>query len=111
MNSGKYALTCPVALELGVERLLDQLPDRVAVRPDDHAALDRRIVGQLGAADHVEIPLRKSCERGVIFGDERIFLGFLRHQSAFRTLKQHKARERDTKSLSCLRLRARISTT
>ena len=54
-------------LEPRVERLLDQLPDRVAVRPDDHAALDRRVVGQLRAADDVEVPAaEKSCERGVI---------------------------------------------
>ena len=39
-----------------VELPLDQLPDGVAVRPDDHEALDRRIVGQLGLADDVQIP-------------------------------------------------------
>ena len=33
----------PGRLEAPVEPLLDQLPDRVAVRPDDHAALDRRV--------------------------------------------------------------------
>ena len=49
----------PGRLEPRVERLLDQLPDGVAVRTDDHAALDRRVVGQLGAADDVEIPARE----------------------------------------------------
>ena len=32
MNSGKYAFTWPVALMRAIERLLHQLPDRVAVR-------------------------------------------------------------------------------
>ena len=49
----------PGRLEAAVERLLDQLPDGVAVRPDHHAALDRRVVGQLGAADDVEVPARE----------------------------------------------------
>ena len=43
-------------LEAAVEPLLHQLPDRVAVRPDHHAPLDRRVVGQLGAADDVDVP-------------------------------------------------------
>ena len=46
----------PGRLEAPVERLLHQLPDRVSVRTDDHAALDRRIVGQLGAADDIDVP-------------------------------------------------------
>ena len=49
----------PGALELGVERLLNQLPDGVAVRANDHAALDGRIIGELGAPDDIEVPLRK----------------------------------------------------
>ena len=46
-------------LEPLVERLLDQLPDRIAVRTDRHAALDRRVIGELRAPDDVEIPLRE----------------------------------------------------
>ena len=45
-------------LEAPVELALDRLPDRVALGADDHAALDRRIVGQLGRLDDVEVPLR-----------------------------------------------------
>ena len=71
MNSGKYAFTWPRVLEALVEQALDVLPDRVAVRPDDHAALDRRVVGQLGAADDVEIPARKIFGARRDFGDER----------------------------------------
>ena len=83
MNSGKYALTWPVALKRAVERLLDQLPDRVAVRPDDHAALDGRVVGQLRAADDVEIPAGKVLRAGSDFGDERVgFVVFLCHAAS-----------------------------
>ena len=57
-------------LDPRVERLLDQLPDRVAVRPDDHAALDRRVVGQLGSPHDVEIPAREILRTGCDFGDE-----------------------------------------
>ena len=74
MNSGKYALTCPVALNRSIEALLDQLPDGVAVRPDDHAALDRRVVGQLGASDDVEVPAREVLGLGRDLGDERLLL-------------------------------------
>src|SRR5256885_951207 len=40
-----------------VERALHQLPDAVAVRPDDHAPAHRRIVGQLGLGNDVAVPL------------------------------------------------------
>jgi hypothetical protein len=53
-------------LDSRVERLLNQLPDGIAVRPDDHAAFHRRVVGELSTPDDVEIPPEKSCERGVI---------------------------------------------
>ena len=43
-------------LEAAVERLLDELPDRIAVRPDDHAALDGGIIGHFRAAHDVQIP-------------------------------------------------------
>jgi hypothetical protein len=39
-----------------VEGPLDPLPDRVAVGPDDHAAADRRVVGQLRLPHHVGVP-------------------------------------------------------
>ena len=60
-------------LEPRVEQPLDVFPDRVAVRPDDHAALDGRVVGQLGAADDVEIPAREVLGAGRDLGDERFF--------------------------------------
>ena len=59
MNSGKYAFTWPVALNRLSKRLLDQLPDGVAVRTDRHAALDLGVVGELRAPDDVEVPLRE----------------------------------------------------
>ena len=43
-------------LEAPVQPLLDQLPHRIAVGPDHHAPLDRGVVGQLGAADDVDVP-------------------------------------------------------
>ena len=61
-------------LEPAVERLLDQLPDGVAVRPDHHAALDGRVVGQLRAPDDVEVPAREVLRLRRDLGDER--LGF-----------------------------------
>src|SRR6476660_10030848 len=35
------------------------LREGVAIRPDDHAAAHRRIVGQFGAQDYIGIPARK----------------------------------------------------
>ena len=57
-------------LDAAIERLLDQLPDRIAVRADDHAALDGRIVGELCAADDVQIPAREVLRARGDFGDE-----------------------------------------
>ena len=37
---------------------LDELPDGVAVRPNDHAAFNRGVVRQSGAQDDVVVPLR-----------------------------------------------------
>ncbi len=52
-------------LEAGVEVPLDPLPDRVAVRLDDHAALDHLgRLGHLGLADDVLVPL------GVVVGPQ-----------------------------------------
>ena len=45
-------------LEAPVERRLDILPEGVAVGPDDHAALDRGVVGQLGFLNDIGIPAR-----------------------------------------------------
>ena len=53
-------------LEAPVERLLNQLPDRVAVRANRHAALDRGVVGQLRTPHHVQYQRAKSCDCGVI---------------------------------------------
>src|SRR5258706_14139191 len=36
---------------------LDVLPQRIPERADDHAPANRRIVGQLGLIDDIEIPL------------------------------------------------------
>ena len=43
-------------LEHLVERALHLLPDGVAVRPDDHAAAHRAVVGQLGPGDQLVVP-------------------------------------------------------
>ena len=77
MNSGKVRVHVTGALDLAVERLLNQFPDGVAVRPDDHAALDRRVVGEFGAPDDVEVPAREVLRPGRDFGDERSLLGHL----------------------------------
>jgi hypothetical protein len=59
--------------EAFVERLLNQLPDRVAVRPNHHTALDGRIVGELGAAHDVQIPLREILRAGRDLRHEGVF--------------------------------------
>jgi hypothetical protein len=46
-------------LDAIVERALDALPDRVAVRPDHHRAAHRPVLGELGAAEHVLVPPRE----------------------------------------------------
>ncbi len=55
-EQGEIGIHVSRRLEAGVELALDQLPDGVAVRANDHAALHGRIVGQLRAADDVEVP-------------------------------------------------------
>jgi hypothetical protein len=52
----KVGIDVAGGLEAPVERLLHQLPDGVSVRPDHHAPFHGRIVGQFGAADHVDVP-------------------------------------------------------
>ena len=44
------------ALDHVVERALDVLPQRKAVRTDDHAAAYGRVVGKLGTTDDVRVP-------------------------------------------------------
>jgi hypothetical protein len=68
-------------LDAHIKGLLDQLPNRIAVRADDHAAFDRRIVSQLGAADHVQIPAREVLRTGSNFSDEGFGLFVLCHQA------------------------------
>src|SRR6185312_4938559 len=52
----EVSVDVPGLLESPIESLLDQLPDGVAVGTDDHAALDGRVVRQLGTPNDVEIP-------------------------------------------------------
>ncbi len=47
------------ALDAPVEFVADKLPDRVAVRPDDHATAYGCVFGQFGPEDHFLIPVRK----------------------------------------------------
>ncbi len=66
-------------LEPAIEPLLHQLPDRVAVRADDHAALHGRIVGQLGAADDVDVPAPEVLGLRGDFGREVGEIGLSSH--------------------------------
>jgi hypothetical protein len=65
----KVGVDVPGVLEAAIEVALDRLPQRVALGPDDHAALDRRIVGELRRLDDVEVPLR------IVFGARLDVLG------------------------------------
>ena len=95
MNSGKYAFTWPVALKRVVELPLDLLPDGVAVRADDHAALHGRVVGQLGLADDVEIPAGEVLGLGRDLGD-------LKPLRALRILGHARSRLREPSSVDRL---------
>jgi hypothetical protein len=66
-------------LEAPIEGLLDELPDRIGVRPDHHAALHGRVVGQLRAPDDVQVPLIEILRARCDLGDELVRLvgGFL----------------------------------
>jgi len=64
----------PGRLDADVELALQMLPHRIAVRPDDHEALDRGVVGEFGLADDVEVPLRKIDGLLGDLGNERFFL-------------------------------------
>ena len=61
----EIGILVPCRFETAVEFLLDVLPDLVAVRADDHRALDGAVVHQLRLQDDVGVPLRK------IFGHVR----------------------------------------
>ena len=47
------------ALDVAVQLVAHRFPDREAVRPDDHAAAHRRVVGQLRLEDDVVVPARE----------------------------------------------------
>ena len=105
MNSGKYALTCPVALKRASSCLLDQLPDGVAVRADDHAALDRRVVGQLRRRTTSRYQREKSSDWGVISVTNASFLACSVFAVCRHRLSILRASRRQDRSL---RLRRRV---
>ena len=57
-------------LEAAVERLLDVFPQRPAVGPHDHAAADRRIIGELRLDDQLVVPLGK-----ILCAGRKLFFG------------------------------------
>jgi hypothetical protein len=71
----EVGVAVPRRLEHRVHVALDVLPQGVAPRFDDHAAADRRILGQVGGADDLLIPL------GVVLGTSGSNRGglFFRH--------------------------------
>ena len=73
---GHVDVLVPGLLELGVQVLLDQLPDAVAIGLDDHAAAHGRIVDHVGLADHVRVPLGEVHVAGRDLLDE-FLLGFV----------------------------------
>ena len=60
-------MTWPVSLNMPVQGALHLLPDRIAVRLDDHAAADVGVLGQPGTLHDVEVPLGIVAARVVIF--------------------------------------------
>ena len=67
-------------LEHGVEVALDVLPDRVAPRLDDHAPTDGRVLGEVGGADDLLVPLRVVFVAGGLNGGLRsLFMSWFRH--------------------------------
>jgi hypothetical protein len=82
----KVGIDVPGVLEAVIELPLDQLPDGVAVGPDHHAALDRRVVGQFGLAHDVQVPAREVLGLGGDLLDERV--------SALALVVAHKLRYR-----------------
>ncbi len=53
---GEVEVLVAGGLEHGVHVLLDVLPQRVAVRLDDHGAANRALVHHVGAIDDVVVP-------------------------------------------------------
>jgi hypothetical protein len=68
----------PERLDAAIGLGLKQLPDRVTVGADHHAALDRAVVGKLGLEDDVEVPLRVVDGRRGDFFEGAFFHGFFR---------------------------------
>ena len=55
-------------LEAAVERLLDIFPESLAVRANDHAAADGRVIGELRLEDQLVVPLGEIlCAGGKLF--------------------------------------------
>ena len=68
-------------LDSAIQRLLNELPNRVPVRADNHAPFDGRIVGQLRTPDDIEVPAREVLRLRGNFGDERVgFIAFVCHR-------------------------------
>ena len=57
-EQGEIGILMTRLFEHRIERLLHLFPDGVPVWPDDHAALDRRIIRQLGCSNHIRVPSR-----------------------------------------------------
>ena len=56
-EQGEVCVDVAGLLEEAVEPRLDVLPESVAAGPDHHAALHRRVVGELCIDDDVDVPL------------------------------------------------------
>src|SRR4026207_405713 len=64
-------------LDAPVHVALHVLPDAVAVGLDDHAALDRAVVGEVGLEHDVQVPLRVILGlRGDLLGDAVFHVSF-----------------------------------
>jgi hypothetical protein len=62
----------PGGLEAVVELTLDELPDRIAIGADDHAAFHGRVVGQLRLPDDIQVPLGEVLGLGGDLLHERV---------------------------------------
>ncbi len=58
-KKGKVGVLVAGSFQPSIQGFLDQFPDAVAVRPIDHAALDRGIVGQFCPAHDLHVPVGK----------------------------------------------------
>ena len=77
MNNGKYAFLWPVSLEHLIELTLHVFPQSVAPRLDDHAAAHVAVLGHVGGADDLLIPLGEILVAAGINGG--FDLGWLLH--------------------------------